>query len=63
MELEELWLGLCPIQNIHKIRLIEEFKSAKRLLDELIHNEKFFLSYPKLREKLLGTWNSDDLKN
>lgn len=62
MEIEELWLGLCPIQNIHKIRLIEEFKSAKRLLEELIGNEEYFLSYPKLREKLLTTWKSDDLK-
>ncbi|WP_426349324.1 DNA-processing protein DprA [Alloiococcus sp. CFN-8] len=62
MEIEELWLGLCPIQNIHKIRLIEEFGTAKRLLDELLSNEKYFSSYPKLRNKLLSTWQGDDIK-
>ncbi|MGM9974096.1 MAG: DNA-processing protein DprA [Clostridiaceae bacterium] len=62
MNIEELWLGLCPIQNIHKIKLIEEFTSAKLLLEELLNNEKNFLSYPKLRNILLNTWQSDDLK-
>ena len=46
MEVEELWLGICPIQNIHKIKLIEEFGTAKRLLEELLSNEKYFLPYP-----------------
>ncbi|SHI69862.1 DNA processing protein [Clostridium amylolyticum] len=62
MELEKLWLGICPINNIYKIRLLETFKSSQAILENILSNNNDMVINKETKEKLLNTWNKDKLK-
>lgn len=62
MKLEKLWLGICPINNIYKIRLLETYKSSEAILQNILSNNNDMIISKEAKEKLLNSWNKDSLE-